>query len=69
MNLIVEIDENQHKDYDPQGESQRIQLIHKDLKYKPLVIIRFNPDNYRLGEIRHKSAFVINPETGAMEPE
>lgn len=49
--LIVEIDENQHKQnyytvYNENGEMERLQEISNDLKNRPMVIIRFNPDTY-----------------------
>jgi len=45
-NIIVEIDEGAHKDYDTTCEEKRICEIYQDLNYKKLVIIRFNPDAY-----------------------
>jgi hypothetical protein len=44
--LIIEIDENQHINYDCSCEMKRIEEIHKDLGYRPLLFIRFNPDSY-----------------------
>ena len=44
MYIIVEIDENQHCAYE--DENRRVQDLIQDLKDKPLVIIRFNPDGY-----------------------
>ena len=43
--VIVEIDEEQHIGYS--CENKRTMSIFEDLGNRPLVIIRFNPDNYR----------------------
>ncbi len=42
--IIVEIDENQHNGYD--CENKRLMEISQDLGHRPIVFIRFNPDNY-----------------------
>jgi hypothetical protein len=44
--IIVEIDENQHIDYDCSCENKRTMEISKDINHRPLVFIRFNPDDY-----------------------
>jgi hypothetical protein len=45
-NIIVEIDENQHEYYDCTCENKRLMEIYQDLNYKPIIFIRFNPDQY-----------------------
>jgi hypothetical protein len=47
MIIIIEIDENQHQFYDSSCESNRIMTISKDLQYRPIIMIRFNPDDYK----------------------
>jgi hypothetical protein len=42
--LIIEIDENQHRNYN--CENKRTMLISQDFNHRPIVLIRFNPDNY-----------------------
>ena len=42
--VIIECDENQHKNYE--CENKRTMELYTDLGNRPLVIIRFNPDNY-----------------------
>ena len=42
--IVIECDENQHRSYG--CESKRTMQIFQDLGNKPLVLIRFNPDNY-----------------------
>ena len=44
--IIIEVDENQHIKYDCTCENKRLMEISKDLNYKNIVFIRFNPDNY-----------------------
>ena len=44
--IIVEIDENQHIDYDCSCENKRIMELSQDLGHTPIIFIRFNPDNY-----------------------
>ena len=44
--LIVEIDENQHIDYDCSCENKRIMELSQDTGHRPIIFIRFNPDKY-----------------------
>ena len=44
--IIIEIDENQHTDYDCSCENKRIMELSQDLGHRPIIFIRFNPDNY-----------------------
>ncbi len=44
--IIIEIDENQHIDYDCTCENKRIMELSQDLGHTPIVFIRFNPDDY-----------------------
>ena len=45
--IIIEIDENQHQDYDCSCENKRIMELSQDLGHRPIVFIRFNPDGYK----------------------
>lgn len=45
--IIIEIDENQHNEYDCMCENKRLMEISKDLGHRPIVFIRFNPDQYK----------------------
>ena len=45
--IIVEVDENQHIDYDCSCENKRIMELSKDMGHRPIVFIRFNPDEYK----------------------
>jgi hypothetical protein len=44
--IIVEVDENQHADYDCSCENKRIMELSQDVGHRPIVFIRFNPDEY-----------------------
>jgi len=44
--IIVEVDENKHSDYDCICENKRLMELSKDLQHRPIVFIRFNPDDY-----------------------
>jgi hypothetical protein len=44
--IIIEIDENQHIDYDCSCENKRIMELSQDLAHRPIIFIRFNPDDY-----------------------
>jgi len=46
--IIVEIDENQHIDYDCSCENKRIMELSQDVGHRPIIFIRFNPDEYEL---------------------
>ena len=44
--IIIEIDENQHQDYDCSCENKRLMEISQDVGHRNIVFIRFNPDDY-----------------------
>ena len=44
--IIIEVDENQHTDYDCSCQNKRIMELSQDVGHKPIVFIRFNPDDY-----------------------
>jgi putative hemolysin len=44
--VIIEVDENQHTDYDCSCENKRIMELSQDIGHRPIVFIRFNPDDY-----------------------
>ena len=44
--IIIEVDENQHTDYECSCENKRIMELSQDLGHRPIVFIRFNPDDY-----------------------
>jgi hypothetical protein len=44
--VIIEIDENHHSLYDCSCENKRVMEISQDVGHRPIVFIRFNPDDY-----------------------
>jgi hypothetical protein len=44
--IIVEVDENKHSNYECICENKRLMEISQDLNHKPIIFIRFNPDDY-----------------------
>jgi Holliday junction resolvase len=44
--IIIEVDENQHSGYDCSCENKRLMELSKDVDHRPIIFIRFNPDNY-----------------------
>lgn len=44
--IIIEVDENQHEHYDCVCENKRLMALFEDLGNRPLVMIRFNPDDF-----------------------
>lgn len=45
--VIVEIDENQHKQYDTTCDNKRLCELYRDFQHRPIVFVRFNPDDYK----------------------
>jgi hypothetical protein len=61
--LIVEIDENQHigENYgDCSCENKRMMLLWQDVGHRPIVFIRFNPDDYYDKDTHITSCFGMN---------
>jgi len=58
--IIIEIDENQHIDYDSTCEHKRINQLSEDVGHRPIVFIRFNPDEYTENETHITSCWGIN---------
>lgn len=44
--IIVEIDEHQHNEYECACENKRLMELSQDVYHRPIVFIRFNPDEY-----------------------
>ena len=57
--IIIEIDENQHSDYNTTCELVRNNNLWQDVHFRPIVFIRFNPDKYRVGKETFKSCWKI----------
>ena len=44
--IIIEVDENQHIQYDCSCENKRLMELSQDVGHRPIIFIRFNPDEY-----------------------
>jgi hypothetical protein len=60
MIIIIEVDENQHIDYDCSCENKRIMELSQDLGHRPTIFIRFNPDEYKNGHEKISSCWTLN---------
>jgi len=58
--IIIEIDENQHIGYDCSCENKRIMELSQDVGHRPIVFIRFNPDEYTKDTKNITSCWGIN---------
>jgi hypothetical protein len=58
--IIIEIDENQHTDYDCTCENKRTMELSQDVGHRPIVFIRFNPDDYVDGDKKVTSCWGLN---------
>jgi hypothetical protein len=58
--IIIEIDENSHRDYDCSCENKRIMELSQDLNHRPIIFIRFNPDEYTIQDNKISSCWGIN---------
>ena len=65
--IIMEVDENKHTDYDCSCEHKRLMELSQDLQHRPIIFIRFNPDDYINQEgILVKSCWKLN-KLGVMQ--
>ena len=58
--IIIEIDENQHIDYDCSCENKRTMELSKDVNHRPIIFIRFNPDDYLIEDKKITSCWTLN---------
>jgi len=58
--IIIEVDENQHTDYDCSCENKRTMELSQDLGHRPIVFIRFNPDDYEKDGTSVNSCWRVN---------
>ena len=55
--VIVECDETQHRGSSYSCETRRTMELFEDVNRRPTVFIRFNPDTYRVGDVRVGGCF------------
>ena len=66
--LIIEVDENQHIGYDCYCETKRINDLSQDVGHRPIIFIRFNPDDYKDKNNNNvTSCFGINGTSGILQ--
>ena len=58
--IIIEVDENQHIYYDFSCENKRLMQLSQDVNHRPIIFIRFNPDNYKKDGLNISSCWGIN---------
>jgi hypothetical protein len=58
--IIIEIDENQHNNYETTCENKRLMEISQDLHHRNTIFIRFNPDSYTYNNKKITSCWSIN---------
>jgi hypothetical protein len=58
--IIIEIDENQHGNYDCSCENKRVMELSQDLQHRPIIFIRFNPDKYETNGIKIDSCWGLD---------
>jgi hypothetical protein len=58
--IIIEVDENQHDDYDNICENKRLMLLSQDVGHRPIIFIRFNPDSYETNDGKILSCWEYN---------
>ena len=58
--IIIEIDENQHTTYDTICENKRLMELSVDVGHRPIVFIRFNPDEYIIDNNKITSCWTID---------
>lgn len=58
--IIVEVDENQHETYDCSCENKRLMEISQDVNHRPIIFIRFNPDEYNDNDKKITSCWGVN---------
>ena len=58
--IIIEIDENQHESYEEICENKRTMIVSQDLGFRPIIFIRFNPDDYTIDDKKITSCWGLN---------
>lgn len=68
--IVVEVDENQHDNYDCSCENKRIMQLSQDVQHRPIIFIRFNPDAYmNANNKRVRSCWSTTKTTGIVKIE
>ena len=62
--IIIEIDENQHSNYENICENKRSMELFIDFGNRPIIFLRFNPDHYFINKIKIESSFCMHMTLG-----
>ena len=65
--IIVEIDENQHKTYNETCENKRLMELWQDVYHRPIVFIKFNPDDYEEDGEKIESCWKTDKRSGVLQ--
>jgi hypothetical protein len=65
--IIIEIDEDQHKIYTKEKEQKRIKALLVDTEFRPVCLIRINPDSYKTDGTTVPSCWKKNNKTTVCE--
>ncbi len=61
--IIVEIDENQHNNYDCSCSNKRLMELSLDVGHRPIIFIRFNPDcDFNMDNKKISSCWSVNKQ-------
>jgi hypothetical protein len=58
--IIIEVDENQHETYDCSCENKRLMELSQDVNHRPIIFLRFNPDEYTIKDTKITSCWGID---------
>jgi Holliday junction resolvase len=58
--IIIEVDENKHTYYNYELENKRMMEISEDVGHKPIIFIRFNPDDYQKNGMKITSCWYLD---------
>ena len=64
--IIIEVDEHKHNSYECSCENKRIMELSQDVDHRPIVLIRFNPDNYINNDGEHIASCWKTLKTGIL---
>jgi hypothetical protein len=65
--LIIEVDENQHRQYEDICENKRMMILSQDVNHRPIIFIRFNPDKYINEENKNVPSCFSITKNGALK--
>lgn len=58
--IMIEVDENAHGRYDTICDNKRTMELSQDVGHRPIIFIRFNPDSYKIDDVKIPSCWKPN---------